>query len=46
MRASAALMTRLLPRRAAIALIAGAARDLSSPTQPATQASTQPQPGA
>jgi NAD(P)-dependent dehydrogenase (short-subunit alcohol dehydrogenase family) len=37
MRISAALMTRLLPRRAAIALIAGAARDLTPPTQPASQ---------
>jgi uncharacterized protein len=31
MRISAALMIRLLPRRAAIALIAGASRDLSAP---------------
>jgi uncharacterized protein len=45
MRASAALMTRLLPRRAAIALIASAARDLSSPVQPGAHPSTQPQPG-
>ncbi len=45
MRASAVLMTRLLPRRAAIALIAGAARDLSPPTEPAAQESTQPNPG-
>jgi uncharacterized protein len=37
MRVSAALMTRLLPRRAAIALIAGGARDLTPPTQPAAK---------
>lgn len=40
MRISAALMARLLPRRAAIALIAGAARDLTPSTQPA--ANSQP----
>jgi hypothetical protein len=45
MRVSAALMTRLLPRRAAIVLIAGAARDLTPPIQPAATASTQPRPG-
>jgi len=45
MRVSAALMTRLLPRRAAIALIVGGARDLTPPTQPAARASTQPRPG-
>jgi short-subunit dehydrogenase len=44
-RVSAALMTRLLPRRAAIALIASAARDLTPPIQPAARASTQPHPG-
>lgn len=44
MRVSAALMTRLLPRRAAIALMAGAARDLTPPTQPAIEATTEPHP--
>jgi short-subunit dehydrogenase len=45
MRISAVLMTRLLPRQAAIALIAGAARDLTPPTQPAIEASAEPHPG-
>jgi uncharacterized protein len=45
MRISAVLMTRLLPRQAAIALIAGAAHDLTPPTQPAIEASAEPHPG-
>ena len=44
MRLSAALMTRLLPRRAAIALIAGAAGDLSAPIPPVAETSTEPHP--